>query len=139
MKKTYQGSCHCGAVAFEADLDLAAGTTRCNCRFCGKARFWMAFAPEGSFRLLRGADALTDYQHAPAGKEAFLHFTFCTTCGFRPFTRGGYLAAFGGTFHAVNIACLDGISDEERAAIPVRYADGQHDDWEATPAVTSHL
>jgi hypothetical protein len=140
MKKTYQGSCHCGAVQFEADLDLATGTSRCNCSFCGKARFWMAIAPDDSFRLLRGADALTDYRHTPpARSEPFLHLTFCRTCGVRPFSSGGFLPAIGSAFHAVNIACLDGLSDEERAAIPVRYVDGRHDDWSATPAVHSHL
>jgi hypothetical protein len=140
MKKTYQGSCHCGAIRFACDLDLAAGTIRCNCSFCRKARFWMAFVKESELRLLQGADAATDYQHTPAGKSApFLHLEFCARCGVRPFTRGGELARFGGAFFAVNVACLDDATDEELAQAPIHFADGRHDDWDTSAASTRYL
>src|SRR5260221_6226821 len=126
MKKTYQGSCHCGAVRFEAEIDLSGGTMRCNCGFCRKARFWITFVKASDFRLLQGADALTDYQHTPPGKpEPFLHFTFCRHCGFRAFTKGGVMPQFGGEFYAVNIMCLDGVSDDDLAKVPIHFADGR--------------
>ena len=141
MKKTYQGSCHCGAVRFECDLDLAAGTRRCNCSFCAKTRFWKAFAMAGQFRQKQGEDALADYQGEPSQwPQGHVHHYFCRRCGVRPFSKG-YLemAPFNGEFHAVNIACLDDATDEELAGAPVQYEDGRHDRWDDAPAVTRHL
>jgi hypothetical protein len=44
MLKTYRGACHCGALRFEADLDLPQPTFRCNCTICRRTRFWAPVA-----------------------------------------------------------------------------------------------
>lgn len=141
MKQTYPGSCHCGAVRFECDLDLAAGTRRCNCSFCLKTRMWKAFAMAGEFRLLQGEQELGDYRAADSQwPQGHVHHHFCRRCGVRPFSRG-YLEMepFNGWFHAVNVACLDGLGDAALAAIPVEYEDGRHDRWESAPAAPGYL
>jgi hypothetical protein len=139
MKKTYSGSCHCGAIRFEADLDLAAGTTRCNCGFCRKARVWFAIVKAGDVRVLAGQDDLADYQYTTARTpEPFLHFHFCKRCGVRPFARGGFMPQLGSEFFAIYVTALDA-SDEELAATPIQYADGRHDAWQDTPAETRYL
>lgn len=141
MKKTYTGSCHCGAIRFECDLDLAAGTRRCNCSFCGKTRFWKAFAMAGDFQLKQGEDKLSDYRAANSQwPEGHVHHYFCRHCGVRTFSKG-YLdmAPFNGWFHAVNVACLDDATDAELAAAPVQYEDGRADRWESPPTEVRHL
>jgi hypothetical protein len=138
--KTHFGSCHCGAVRFEADLDLTEGTTRCNCSSCAKGRAWFVFAKGAeSFRLKSGKEALTDYQWTPPGKpHGGLTFAFCKVCGVRAYARGD-LQALGGTFHAVPVATLDDVTPEEMESSPIRYVDGLHDDYTQPPANTRWL
>jgi hypothetical protein len=134
MKSTHRGSCHCGSVRFECDLDLADGTSKCNCSICTKGRFWKAIARADAFRLLQGDEALSDYQF---GSHS-IHHLFCKHCGVKPFGRG-HMEELGGVFYAVNVACLDDVPVQELAEAPVSYEDGRHDNWQAKPAETRHL
>lgn len=141
MLKTYQGSCHCGAVRFECDLDLSAGTRRCNCTFCAKTRVWKVFAMQGAFRLKQGAEALSDYRARNSNwPEGNVHHYFCRTCGIRAFSKGFLdFAPFNGWFHAVNVAALDDATDEELADAPIQYENGREDLYETPPRETRHM
>ena len=102
MPKTYQGSCHCGAVRFEVELDLAQPTYRCNCSICRRTRFWPAVAREEGFRLLAGGGQLTKYLFHSRKNEHY----FCRVCGVRPFGIGTETPI--GRMVGVNIGCLEG-------------------------------
>jgi hypothetical protein len=133
MKKTYEGSCHCRAIQFTCDLDLAEGTSKCNCSICTKTRFWKAIVKPDAFRLAKGQDDLADYQF---GSER-IHHHFCRICGVKTF---GHAHIEGlGEFYAISIACLDDAAPKELATAPVKYEDGRHNRWEAAPKETRHL
>lgn len=132
--QTYPASCHCGAIRYEVDLDLGAGTSRCNCSVCNKLRKWTALVKPDAFRLLNGgALDIGTYQFGSFSG----HHHFCTHCGVHAFGRGE-LEILGGAYYAINVACLD-VDHAVLASAPVRFMDGLHDDWFNVPKVTAHM
>ena len=133
-QKQCKGSCHCGAVRYEATLDLAKGTIRCNCSICKKARAWFAFVGGNDFRLLSGEDSLTNYQWTPSGRPGpGLTYRFCKTCGIRIYATGD--AEFmGGRFYALAVATLDDVSIDDLASAPLKFIDNLHDRFDREPA-----
>jgi hypothetical protein len=138
MAETHTASCHCGAVRYEADIDLSTEKTiRCNCSYCLKSRAWLAFVQPDKFRLLSGEDALTEYQWTPPGKPGpFIHYKFCGTCGVRAFAHGGDEKT--GIFYAINVAALDDADPDDLVA-RLGYIDGANNNFKAPPADTRLL
>jgi len=134
MLKTYKGSCHCGAVKFEADIDLAQGTNKCNCSICTKTRNWNVILKPAAFRLISGENDLSDYQF---GTKAG-HHLFCKHCGVRSFERG-YVEQIGGDYVSIKVASLDGVDPNELIDAPVKHANGRDNKWWEPPAETRHL
>jgi hypothetical protein len=116
----YRGSCHCGAIAFEVEGDIA-GVETCNCSICTRTGFLHWYVEPARFRLLTSDEALATYQFGT--RTAKNHF--CRVCGTAPFRR----ARSDPHKIDVNVRCLD---DVDLAAVPVREFDGRH--WEAALA-----
>ena len=131
--ETYRGSCHCGAVRFDADIDLAQGTIRCNCTLCTKQRNWAAIVPASAFRLLQGEAALSEYRCNTRSEQHL----FCAVCGVRPFGRGS--SPRWGDYVAVSVHALDDVPVEVLAAAPIACLDGRNDDWTTPPLDARHL
>jgi hypothetical protein len=132
----YRGSCHCQAVRYEAAFDLAAGSHRCNCSICSKARAWFIFVRGDDFRLLAGGEMLSDYRWLPPGRsEPGLNYRFCGRCGVRLYATGDW-AQMGGRFYAVHVPTLDGVDHAQLVAAPLNFIDNAHDRPDQAPADT---
>ena len=115
--KTYRGSCHCGAVTFEADLDTTE-VARCNCSICTKKGAVHQRVTKDRFRLLSGQDDLQLYQF---NKKIARH-QFCRHCGIHTFAN----PRSAPDQVVVNLRCLDDFDLFAQAS--VKLIDGRN--WE---------
>ncbi|MDB5452605.1 MAG: uncharacterized protein JWO33_1183 [Caulobacteraceae bacterium] len=113
--KTHSGGCHCGAVRFEVETDLAQ-VIACNCSHCSKKGFLLTFTPADRFRLASGDEVLTDYRF---NTHKIAH-RFCSVCGVQPFGEG--VSQSGEATRAVNVRCLD---DVDLDALTITQVDGR--------------
>lgn len=111
----YQGSCHCGNVAYEVEgtIDTALA---CNCSMCQRKGSLLWFVPRAQFRLRTPEDAAATYTF---NKHVIKH-RFCPTCGIHPYAEG--VDAKGNPMAAINLRCIDGI---DLAALPVHEFNGR--------------
>jgi hypothetical protein len=132
----YHGSCHCQAVRYEAEFDIAAGTNRCNCSLCSKARAWFLFVAGDKFKVVAGEDMLSSYEWVPPGRtEAGLTYRFCSKCGVRLYATGDH-PQLGGRFYAVHVPTVDDLDREALVSAKLNLVDNAHDRPDRTPADT---
>jgi hypothetical protein len=107
-----KGSCHCGAVRFEAELSDGFRTVRrCDCSLCRMRGAVVISAEMGGVRVLAGEEVLGTYRF---GTGTAKHH-FCTVCGiYTHHQRRSDPQLFG-----VNVACLEGVSPFDFAEVPV--------------------
>ena len=130
MLKTYHGSCHC----YEADLDPAAGTSRCNCTYCLKTRAWGIHVKPAAFRLAAGSDEGVAYHKHPEAPVKY----HCAKCGVHTHARGN-APYMGGAFITVFVSTLDDASPAELLSGKINFADGLHNNWANAPDEIRHL
>ena len=106
------GSCHCGAVRFVIESDLAEQTS-CDCSLCIKKNARMVKVPETALTIITGEDRLSLYQW---NSKRAKHY-FCSLCGIYTFHRKRAAPDHFG----VNIYCLDGL---DPASVPLRATEG---------------
>ena len=119
---THHGGCHCGAVAFEVDAPARVTVSECNCSICRMSGYLHLIVPRTRFRLLRGADSLSEYRF----NTSVARHLFCRRCGVKSF----YVPRSNPDGYSVNVRCLDQstlehieiepFDDRERAAAEAR-------------------
>lgn len=112
----YQGSCHCGGIAFELEAEAITEAIECNCSMCRRRGSLLAFFPRAALSLSTSESALGTYTF---NRHQIQHH-FCPDCGIAPFSEGADPRS-GAAMAAVNLRCLP---DLDLASLKVTAVDG---------------
>ena len=123
---THRGGCHCRRVSFEVDAPARIEVLDCNCSICRMSGFLHLIVPVARFRLLSGADDLSEY----AFNTGTARHLFCRHCGVKSF----YVPRSHPDGIDVNARCLDAGTVEQMTVVPF-----DDNDREAATAQIAHL
>ena len=123
--RTYQASCHCGAIRFRFASDPITSGLRCNCSICIRKGIVLStryYRPE-AVELLSGADAFSVYMFG----DRDVRHCFCRTCGINVFTMiasvpEDYAGPARPGDYRINLGCVEGLDHE---ALEVSMIDGR--------------
>jgi len=118
---THRGSCHCGAVKWEALAPAEVTALTCNCSICNKKQNTHVIVPASRFKLLQGQDNLTTYTFNTRRAK----HTFCKTCGVQSF----YSPRSNPDGIGIMPHCVDG---DTLTKVTIRHVDGTN--WETAIA-----
>jgi hypothetical protein len=102
----YFGTCQCGRVRYEAELEIGAERAE----LLGRGTHRTALIKPSAFRLLSGALDLEDTQFG----MVLSHNQACRHCGIRPFGKAR-LAKLGDVY-AINLSTLDLLASQAAGA-----------------------
>ena len=126
MAELKTGGCHCGAVAWEAELPDEITADECNCSMCHAVGFQHVIVPRSKFRLIKGEDSISEYRFNTGAAKHY----FCKICGVKSF----YVPRSNPDGYSLNLRCMD---PAQFSSIKIRPFDGKN--WEANADKLAHL
>lgn len=110
----YEGSCHCGRIAFEVEGEVK-DVFDCNCSICRRKGHILWAVPRDTFHLTTPVENISTYTF---NKHAIEH-AFCGTCGVGVYGQADHPKI--GPMTAINVRCIPAVDLE---SLEVTHVDG---------------
>ncbi|BES72785.1 GFA family protein [Marinobacter nanhaiticus D15-8W] len=111
----YEGSCHCGNIAYEVEGDIDS-LMACNCSICSRRGYLLWFVPREAVKLKTPENNMSSYTF----NTHKIQHNFCPTCGCAPVGFGE--DPRGNEVAAINARC---IPDLDLGSLQINHFDGR--------------